>query len=154
MASAPQRSGFTLIELLVVVFIVGILTVFAIPQYYKVVEKSRVAEAISSLNDLRGAQQRYQASYGAYCAGDPSGSLAAACPGWALPPLSLRSFASAAMATTAAPSWNIVLTRAGTLPPLYGAYRITYAIVSDAAPALSCVDGDGGTKCQTDLMPE
>ena len=53
-----NQKGFTLIELLVVVLIIGILAAMALPQYFKAVERSRMAEAIQLLTNVAQAQQR------------------------------------------------------------------------------------------------
>ena len=54
-----NKKGFTLLELLVVVLIIGILAGIALPQYNKVVERSRMAEAVTVAKDIAQAQQRY-----------------------------------------------------------------------------------------------
>ncbi len=152
-----SQSGFTLIELLVVVLIIGILAAIAVPQYFKVVEKGKVSEAMSMLDALRGAQERYLAVRGIYCAGDPSGNLnaAGACPGWDLPPLAaaggnaMKYFNMNPMNVGNAPNWNISLVRIQNVSN-YGQYAITYAVTPGAPPTFTCPAGN----CQTDLMPQ
>lgn len=52
-------SGFTLIELMIVVAVIGILSAIAYPSYSEYVQRSRIAEATSTLGDMRIRQERY-----------------------------------------------------------------------------------------------
>ncbi len=58
--------GFTLIELLVVVLIIGILAAVAVPQYQKVVEKSRATQALSLLKTVANAYAAHYQANGEY----------------------------------------------------------------------------------------
>ena len=71
------RKGITLIELLVVITIVAILATIAVPIYTGYMVRARRADAKTSLEQLRAAQEMRRAEYGAY-----STSLAALQTSW------------------------------------------------------------------------
>ena len=142
--------GFTLIELLVVIVLIGILAAIAIPQYFKVVEKGKVAEAMTWLGSLQGTQERYLAKNGFYCTGSYSGVCENA---FDTDPGSMKYYDSGditAGAVTTSPDWTITLSRRGNVS-VYGQYGIIYDRGNQ--PPMSCTGGLNVGACTSDLLP-
>ncbi len=55
-----MKQGFTLVELLVVVLIVGVLSALALPQYTTAIERARASEALTLMEAVQGAAERYR----------------------------------------------------------------------------------------------
>lgn len=54
-----RQAGFTLIELMIAVSVLGILAAIAYPQYTEFLQRSRIADATSGLNDFRTRMEQY-----------------------------------------------------------------------------------------------
>ena len=124
-----NRSGFTLIELLVVVLIVGILASIAIPQYFKVVEKSRVAEAMAMAASIKSSEERLLAKGGQYTSDFTL--LDISYPNLSAAAITLKYF-SASIASGSgsdgSPNYLMTLSRhtgSTSVAPRYGLYTIT-----------------------------
>ena len=129
----PQ-AGFTLIELLVVVLIIGILAAIAVPQYFKVVEKGRAAEALAAIDVIRGAQERYLLKTGFYTATASLLDVFSAAP-------TFKNFSTLAMGGGS--TYSVGLTRAVSVQ----GYGTTYTKLANGN--LSC----SNASCVSDLLP-
>jgi prepilin-type N-terminal cleavage/methylation domain-containing protein len=130
--------GFTLIELLVVVMIIGILAAVAVPQYFKVVEKSRIAEASGYIGEYNSAQGRYYARFTNYYS-DSVGQAGGDGPEGSLPALQYWQPSNGASGS----SLTLTLTRNG--PGGVGTYSMVSTATNGGSYTVNCV----GTFCTT-----
>ena len=147
-----KSKGFTLIELLVVVLIIGILAAIAVPQYFKVVEKSKAAEANAWIAAVTGAQESYLNKMGTYCI--VNGCLTAFDVG--IPAAASLKYFDATMSAGAIPGgvdWQATMTRGsgsgGAGGAYYGAYTMVYT--HSGNPPLTC--STVGSGACSDMLP-
>jgi type IV pilus assembly protein PilE len=65
--------GFTLIEVMIAIVVVAILATVAYPQYTEFVQRSRIAEATSALNDFRTRMEQFFQDNRTYAGAFPCG---------------------------------------------------------------------------------
>lgn len=63
-----MKKAFTLVELLIVIVIIGILATMAVPQYQKMVSRSKWAGPKLIMDQIRKGELVYYAQYGYYAA--------------------------------------------------------------------------------------
>lgn len=150
-----KTAGFTLIELLVVVLIIGILASIAIPQYFKVVERARIAEAESFISQLKQAQERYLARQGNYILANGNVSslditFAGSSPNFGMKFFSVAIGAGSATGCNAGdPRYNILLTRVTTNAGVAPRYTANYTLLFERCAGN--ITYPGCPNCQTDF---
>ena len=68
-----RAEGFTLIELMIAVIVLGILAAIAYPQYTEFVQRSRIMDATSAMNDFRVRMEQFFQDNRNYAAGAACG---------------------------------------------------------------------------------
>ena len=123
MTNKRRTQGFTLIELLVVVLIIGILAAVAVPQYFKVVEKGRVAEVTAYIGDLRGSQDRF-------CLRSQNYTSDANLLDVTVPAFKYFSNAASMVGGSMTAGWTVGFTRSAGAPAAYSLYTVTFNSVT------------------------
>jgi type IV pilus assembly protein PilE len=72
-ARHPSERGFTLLELMIVLVVIAILSAIAYPSFIEQIRKGRRADAITALNQIQQAQERWRVNCPCY-----AGSITAA----------------------------------------------------------------------------
>ena len=70
-----RKRGFTLIEVMIVVAVLAVLAAIAVPAYFDSIRKSRRADAITAINQVTQAQERWRANSPTYSPNLGSGGL-------------------------------------------------------------------------------
>jgi len=146
-------SGFTLIELLVVVLIIGILASIAIPQYFKVVERAKLAEAQAFISNVKNSNERYLARTGTYLTNSADldkldVSFPGSSPFFGMKNFKVDTLSGATCSGNNDPGYTVKLQRITAnsgVSPRYGEYKVTFNRCAGDTQYDSC------TNCDTDF---
>gem|GEM_PF-1552338 len=127
-----NQKGFTLLEVIITVIIVGVVMAAAIPRIGQAVEKFRAQEAVSLIQNLSAAQERYYIDNGQYYFVDSQtfNGLDMSVP-------SLQYFDSPSANGTSVNSWKVTAVRSDS----------SYELFTDKAygpEGIHCADAPGG----------
>lgn len=130
--SRTKSKGFTLIELMIVVAVVAILAMIALPSYTAQVRKSRRSDAISTMNTVVLAEERWRTNCSSYV------DFSTVCPPPSADPTTF-------MSPPASNYYKFTLTGPGGVgAPTAAGYQLNAAAIGDQAK-----DQQFGTPCAT-----
>ena len=151
-----RRAGFTLTEMLTVVLIVGVMMSLGLPQYRRVIQRSRATEAISVLRTLADSAERLATSFGYR---NVSG-FATATAGSPSKPFSFNRFDMVGTSTLPCPvtdstitceNFTYTLNNDGTISALQNGLDVTLTVHPDldssADGYITCSEGEGTSYC-------
>ena len=139
---ARHAAGFTLIEMMVAMVMVAILASIAIPSYRSYVRRGQLAEAFTTLADMRVKMEQWYQDNKYY--GDASGSTT--CPtltNYSAFPVSGKYFAISCGGLGAAPAQTYTLTATGVAGGLTAGYA--YTINQNGIKATTSFDSQAST---------
>jgi type IV pilus assembly protein PilE len=139
-SSIPPQGGhgFTLIELMITVAIISVLAMVAMPAYFDSVRKSRRADAVTSLNQIAQAQERWRANNPSYTTNLGSTGLNVSNPSSGYYTLSVTAASSASYSATAtAAGAQLKDTRCATFTLAASGGQFTYS-ATPAANSARC----------------
>jgi type IV pilus assembly protein PilE len=142
--SQPQRriAGFTLIEVMIAMVLIAILASIAVPSYRSYLRRGQLAEAFSTLSDMRVKMEQYYQDNKFYGASSTSTSCPTLAPTYGAFPIAGKYFSISCGNLGAAPAQTFTLTATGTAGLTTG---YTYTLNQNGVKGTTSFDGQTST---------
>ena len=155
-----NKKGFTLVELLVVVLIIGILASVAVPQYFKVVERSRLSGPNSIFGTIASAEETHQVRKGGYTATFTDldqtfhAKAGTECAGSVCVMGDFQFTLACTGACASATGYTITALRQSPASSRYSTYSLVYTVPGNIVTCSGGVAGSGatGNRCTDELL--